>query len=144
MTEDSTFTLDLLPGQIHGNDLIEISKPIKQQNMRITGYSVTTVTVNDNKKLEGGIYIKADEINNVSHLMDNNKSLNALVLETTDNSTQTFVPDCYKIFKMNRDLDHSFYINCYFKGINGVFTKVASSNFPDIRIRIVFVLQSLE
>ena len=142
MTEDSTFTLDLISSQVDGLALIEISKPIPQQNLRLTAYSVTT-TDSTHKTLLGGLYIEAQEINNVGHLMDNNQSLNSLILETTDDLTQTFVPDCYKIFKMNRDLDHSFYIKCYFKDNAGVFTQVLSSTFTNIRVRLVFVLQKV-
>jgi len=140
MTEDSTFTMDLIPAQVHGTELIQISKIIPQQNLRITGYTITTIATPQSGLL-GGLYINCEELNNVGYLMDNNPSLNSLILETTDDATQTFISNCYKIFKMNRDLDHSFYINCFYKTATGTFVKVDATNFPDIRVRVVFVLQ---
>ena len=140
MSEDSTFTLDLLPGQIHGNDLIEISQIISEQNLKLTGYSITCTNQNT---LLGGLYIESQELVNVGHLMDNNSSLNSLTLETTDNTTQTFVSDCYKIWKLSRDLDHSFYVRCYYKNATGVFIPITATNFADIRVRIIFVLQTV-
>lgn len=141
MTEDSTFTLDLSSSQIHGTEIIKISKIIKQQIMKIIGYSVTCTSQNN---LNGAVYIEAQELTNVDYLMDTNPNKNTLLLKTNDDLSQTFVSNCNKVFKMSGDLDHNFYINCYYKNNSGNFIKIDSSNFFDIKIIIEFNLQTLE
>ena len=145
MTEDSTFTLDLLPGQVYGTEEIKISKIIKQQVLTILGYSVNCTNHNN---LLGAIYIVANELNNPDYLMDTNPNINSLSLRTEYDTitakTSTFVEDCGKTFKMNQDLDHNFTIACYIRTYGGLFTRITSANFPDMLIRIDFKLSSLK